>query len=314
MAVFLLTTRLASVGNLRPRILLFFLWIIVPNVSEIDSLNNTQWMLAALGIAILLSSPPMTVLWRIFDLLSISLISLTGPFCILLFPLAVAWWILRRKNWILVLASILAAGFLVQALTLSHSLNTCTPKDIFSPLLLRLLAGQIFMFGTLNGGNILPHATLETQGVTVLATLVVVAGLSIAVYTLMKAPLELKLFIVFAGLVTVSAIRRLHCLPGWDWSSMMTVDYAIRYWFVPRLAVLATLVWMIGRERPMWARSASAIAILLLTSSAIRHWQYSATPYQDFRRYASDFEHTAKGTQFSIPVNPPGWRIILVKH
>lgn len=314
MAVFLLTTRLASVANLPSRMLLFFLWIILPNVSEIDSLNNTQWMLAVLGMAILLSSPPTTASWRIFDLLSISIISLTGPFCILLFPLAVTWWILRRNNWTLLLASIFAAGFFVQVLTLSHSSNSCTPKDIVNPLLLRLFAGQIFMFGTLNGGNILPHATLEMQSVTVLATLIVVAGSSIAVYTLMKGPVELKVFVVFAGLVIVSAIRRLHCLPGWDWPSMMTVDYAIRYWFVPRLVVLATLVWMTGRDRPKWARAASAMAILLLTSFAIRHWQYSASSYQDFRRYASDFEHTAKGTQFSIPVNPPGWRIILVKH
>jgi hypothetical protein len=313
MAGYLLTKRLAHIANLQSRMLLCALWVILPNAGEIDSLNNTQWMLAALAVAVLVSSPPKTITWKVFDLISIGLISVTGPFCVLLFPLAIAWWIIRRSNWTIVLACIFAAGSCVQLLTLRHALSPCTPREILNPLLTRLSAGQIFLFGTLNGGNILPHATINTPSVTPLAIFITLAGVGMTAYALRKAPAELKLFIAFAVLVFAASIRRLHCDPGWDWQSMMTVGYAIRYWYIPRLAVLAIFVWIIGQQRPIWGRSAAA-AILLIAASAFAHWRYPAWPYQNFRRYAIAFEQAPKGTPISIPVNPPGWKIILVKR
>ena len=314
MAVFTLTTRLAHVANLQSRMLLCVLWVILPNVGEVDSLNNTQWMLAALGITILLSSTPRTIWWKVFDIVSIALISVTGPFCVLLLPVAVVWWLIRRNEWTLVAVCIFAAGSCVQLVTLRQSLNPCRPREIVSPLLARLSAGQIFLFGTLNGGNILPHATINTSTVTSLAILIVLLGTSMTAYALLKGPAELKLFIAFAGLVFAASLRRLHCDPGWDWQSMMDPGYAIRYWYIPRLAVCAILVWMVGHRQPTWLRSTAAIAILLVSVSAFAHWRYPAWPYQDFRRYAASFEHAAKGTQITIPVNPPGWKITLVKH
>lgn len=314
MAWFLLTTRLAYAASLQLRMLLCILWIIVPNVDEVISLNESQWMLAALALAILLSSTPGTTRWRAFDVISIALISVTGPFCILLLPIAIVWWVIRRIKWTVVLACGLAAGCCIQLVTLHHNLNPCAPREMLNPLLARLSAGQVFLFGTLNGGNILPHATIATASVTSTAILILVAGLSAAVYAYLKGSLELKLFITFAALVFAAAIWRLRCDPVWDWQSLMTVDYAIRYWYIPRLAVCAILVWMIGRQRPLWIRGAAATAILLLAASAFSQWRYSAWPYQDFGRYASAFEHAAKGTQMSIPVNPPGWKIILVKR
>jgi len=56
------------------------------------------------------------------------------------------------------------------------------------------------------------------------------------------------------------------------------------------------------------------VAIFLLAGSAFSGWRYPAWPDQDFPKYAHAFEHVPAGTQFSIPVNPPGWKIILVKH
>jgi hypothetical protein len=185
---------------------------------------------------------------------------------------------------------------------------------MFNALLVRLTAGQIFLFGTLNGGNILPHATLTTPGVTTLAALFVIAGVTVVIYAMVSSPLELKFFIAFAALVFAAAVRRLHCDSGWDWASMMTTGYAIRYWYVPRLAALAILVWMIERRQPIWIRALAGAAILLVTASSFRHWQYQPWPYQDFRRNARSFERATKGTQISIPVNPPGWKIILIKH
>jgi hypothetical protein len=294
--------------------LLCFLCVAIPNCSEIDSLNDTQWMLAALAVGVLVSSVPQTTAWRIFDVTAMSLISVTGPFSILLVPLAIVLWLIRRARWTLVLTLLLATGALIQLVVLSHAMNTCKPREIFDPLLIKLSAGQIFLFGTLNGGNLLSHTTLAASDVIALAALVIMGGTSLLVYALLKGPLELKLFACFAGLVLVAAFRRLHCDSGWDWQSLMSVSYATRYWYIPRLAVLALLVWTTGARRPAWIRFAAATAILLVIGSAFAHWRYPAWPDQNFPKYAHAFERVPAGTQFSIPVNPPGWKIILIKH
>src|SRR6185437_10512827 len=314
MAGFLLTSRLAHVASLQARTMLCVLCIAIPNCSEIDSLNDTQWMLAALAFAVLVSTAPKTTAWRVFDVVSISLISVTGPFSVLLLPFAVVFWAIRRTRWTVLLSCLLAAGASIQILTLAHAMNTCRPREILDLLLIKLSAGQIFLFGTLNGGNILTAPSVQPVETMALATFVLIAGISLAIYALLNAPLELKLFVCFAALVLAAALRRLHCDSGWDWQSLMSVSYATRYWYIPRLAVLAVLVWMVGGARPMWLRAAGIVAIFLLAGSAFSGWRYPAWPDQDFPKYAHAFEHVPAGTQFSIPVNPPGWKIILVKH
>ncbi len=314
LASFLLTSRLAHLASLPIRTLLCFLWIAVPNCAEIETLNNTQWMLAVLGALVLLSAAPKTLPWKIFDVVSIALISVTGPFCLLLFPIACILWIIRRSRWTAVLTPIVGLGCCAQLFTLSHFLKACTPVHVLTPLGIRVLAGQVFLFGTMDGGNIIPHASLQSLGAAELATVIVIAGVLMGAYALVKAPLELKLFVAFGGLVCLAVIRRLHCDRGWDWQSMMNIFYAVRYWYIPRLAVLAIFVWLLGRARPLWIRAFGYAAVLSLSIAAVAHWQYPAQPNLDFPRYARAFNQVPPGTTVTIPVNPGGWTLTLVKH
>ncbi len=314
MGGFLLTSRLAHIAPLSARCILCFLWIAVPNCAEIDTLNNTQWMLAVLGVLVLFSKAPATPGWIAFDLVSISLISVTGPFCILLLPIAILLCLLRWARWTMVLTVLLVLGSLIQSITLSHFLNPCSPVPVLKPILFRVLGGQLFLFGTLYGGKIMPDASLQSTGAAGLGMLVVIIGVCIVGYALFRAPLELKLFTLFGCAVCVAVIRRLHCDPHWDWGSLMNVFYAIRYWYIPRLALLAIFVWMLGKARPHWIRTATAVAIVLIAGCAMQDWQYPALPDLHFSRYAKEFERTRPGTTLTIPVNPAGWKIALTKH
>jgi hypothetical protein len=310
----LLTNRFLGLGNLQARILLSFLWIAIPNCAEIYTLNNTQWILAVLGILILLCGAPRNKREMAFDLVIISLLSLTGPFCILMSPIGWLLWLLRRQRWSLILASLISAGAIVQSWTLLHFLDVCTPVSVMDPLGMKVLAGQVFLLGTLNGGYIIASTSLNSLGAAELATVVVIAGIVIVCYATIRGPLELRLFIGYACAVCLAAIRRLHCDSGWDWESMMNVYYAVRYWYIPRLAVLSILVWMLGPMRTAAIRVSAALAIVLIVAASFSHWQY--TPWQDlhFLQYARVFDSSPKGSRMTIPVNPVGWSLTLVKR
>jgi len=177
-----------------------------------------------------------------------------------------------------------------------------------------VLAGQLFLFGTINGGKIVASAPLQSAGAAELGALLVALGLCVVAYVFLRAPLELKLFTLFGCAVGVAVIRRLHCDPHWDWESLANVFYAIRYWYIERLVLLAIFVWMIGRKRPTWIRAATGVVIVLIAVSAARNWQYPPLPDLHFGRYAREFQAAPRGTSFSIPINPIGWSLTLVKH
>lgn len=314
LAGFLLSDRLGHIGGLGARALLCFLCVAIPNSAEVESLNNTQWLLAVLCLLILFSAAPNRWAGRAVDLIAVALISVTGPFCLLLLPIALVLWWSRRWLWTAVLTSILGAGCAIQLFTLANSLPACRPMDILNPLGIRILAGQIFLFGALDGGSVLPHAGLQSTAALELAGLVFFAGVVMTGYALWKGPTELKLFVVFAGLVGVSVVRRLHCDSGWNWLSLMNTGFAVRYWYIPRLAVLAVLVWLIGCSRPLWVRTLGAVAIMAISLFAVTHWQYAPAPDYHWHYYAHLVERSPRGTTVWIPVNPPGWQFFLVSR
>jgi len=299
---------LANVAGLNARLLLAFLCIALPNSAEVESLNNTQWMLAVLCLLILFGSPPKSAAAKAFDIAAVGLISVTGPFCLLLLPIACLLWWFQRVRWTALLACIIGVGCGIQLFTLAHALPPCRPMDVLNPLGIQILSGQIFLFGALHGGTLVPNPS-EAMDIEIL---VLALGLLTAIYAFWKGARELKLFLLFAFLICVSIGRRLHCDTGWSWQSLMSPDFAVRYWYIPRLAFLAVLVWLIGRARPQWVRIAGAAAVIALSLFAVTHWRYSTWPDYHWRYYAHLVERSPRGTTVWIPVNPPGWKFFLV--
>jgi hypothetical protein len=270
--------------------------------------------LAILGVLILISSAPTNLRSKVFDAVCLALISLTGPFCLLLAPAAVVCWWFRRSRWSIVLTSIVVAGCCVQVVTLAHYLPTCTPVNLLNPLTIRILAGQLFLFGTVNGGAIIANAPIGSTFAVEVGAVIVVTGLALVAYACWRGSQELRIFVLFGALVFLAIARRLHCDTGWNWPNMMVREFAVRYWYVPRLAVLAALASLIARKQPLWIRVFGAAALLAITIASLAHWQYPALPNFDWPRYAKRVEQSPPGTVINIPVNPPGWHLSLVKH
>ncbi len=310
---FFLSSRFASVGTLPTRLLLGFLYLAVPNSFDVNAnITNVQWHLALLMCLVVIAEPATSLWWRCFDVSLIVLGSLSGPFAILLWPLAaVAWGWKRREKWTLVLLLTLAGGALLQVIALLRTGSAARVQGGLgaSPVLFaKILASQIFV-GALVGRNNLPYR----HSYTLHAVLITVAGMAALAYALLRARWELKLFVVFASVILAAALLNPMADPP-KWPALLTA-WGVRYWLLPMVAFVATLLWMAaGNRNPRTVRFIAVAALLLMSVGIVREWRYPAFVDLHFGAYARQFSDLPKGSSLDIPLNPTGWSMTLTKR
>ncbi len=315
------------------RLLACFLYLALPNTFEIDAnVTNVQWHLALLACLLLLARPARSRGWKVFDAAVLVLTSFSSPMGILLVPVAAVLWWKRRNTWSAATLALLSPGAVVQVLTvLLHWQSRQTPHSN--------LAGETILNGGANGANVVRFAAIMGRQVFLssllgvntqnwllrlddLHTLEAIAaaiGFAFLLYGLCSGPIELKLFILFAlavltlGLVSPLAGPPDH--PQWYW--LCTPGCGNRYYFLPMLAFLASLLWVASRAATASAlrslRGFAIVLLLLLPIGIYRDWHYPPYVNFDFHEYAERFERVPSGTKVIIPTNPD-WLMELPKH
>jgi hypothetical protein len=309
---FFLSSRFASLATLPSRLLLGFLYLVLPNSFEVNAnITNVQWHLALLLCLVVLAEPASALWWRWFDVSVIVLGSLTGPFAIMLWPLAaVAWGWKRRGTWTLALLSILAAGGLLQLIALVRTGDAARVQGGLgaSPLLFaKILSSQVFL-AALVGRNNLPYR----HSYALHAVLICVAGIAVLVYALLRSRWELKLFLAFTGMILAASLLNPMAAPP-KWPALLTA-WGVRYWLLPALAFVVALLWMAGKHNPRALRFTAMAALLLMTVGIVREWRYPRYVDLHFGAYARQFSDLPRGASLAIPLNPPGWSMTLVKR
>jgi hypothetical protein len=308
----LLSSRLSRAGSIPARLFLAGLYLALPNTEEVLAIfPNSQWLLALLCFMVIVSPEGRSWAWRCFDILIVGLCSLTGPFVIVLAPIsAVISW-KRRPRWGLVLTIVLSAGALVQgiAILVSHfsraQILGATPALFF-----KIVADQIFL-GALLGMN---GFCLNSVGGAIVVTAV---GLIPVLYSLSKGPLEIKLLIIFAAVMFAACLISPN-MGLWSnvpaWQTLQLPRAGVRYWFLPMLTFVTTLVCALRAKSPEPLRLLAGLCLLLMWFGIVKDWRYPAFQDMHFSGYAEQFEAARPGTEFVIPINPPGWSMRLVKR
>jgi hypothetical protein len=252
------------------------------------------------------------------DVIVLILISIESPIGILLVPFAIAAWWMHRNRWAAILCAILAPGALAQAAIVLTSHSRQLGKIGASPAgLVTILGRQVFLAPLLGTRAVLHFALrYSPRSCFLLETVALLAGLMILFYALSHAPAELRLFIAFSFLVlAVSLARPLAGTPDqpqWQW--MRFPGTANRYYFLPILAFLSSLLWVVDDAKSR-AMRVFCISLLVLLPLAIRRdWRYPPFVDMQFSRYASAFQAAPSGATFIIPINPPPWKMALTKH
>jgi hypothetical protein len=301
----LLSSRCSGWGSLQSRAALSLIYVALPNSQEIHVLvTNVQWHLALLSCILVLASVPKSAAWRAFDITIFALGGLTGPFSVLLLPVAMFFLWLKRDVWRWVPIGILTLTAIVQVIVLltAYSSRPNAPPRATWELLVRILGGQVYL-GALIGPN-----WLSILGSLAFLSCVAAVGTAVFVYSWALSHCEARLFGLFAMIVFAASLWS----PTDGWKVLAGAP-GIRYWFFPMLAFSWSLVWSLaGRGSTRLSRVVSGALLIVMCFGVLRDWEYPAFVDLHFSGYVNELKSAAPGTSVVIPENPPGWFIKLV--
>lgn len=308
----LLSARSSAWGSLRFRALLAGIFIALPIYGEIGAIMTcAQWFLALSAFLLVVASKSRSLVGQLLDLSILTLCGLTGPFCIVLMPIAIflAWRRGGPRPGLSVVA--LTAPSVVQV----GALLMKDPNVRFYPVLgaspaffLNLIASKVYI-GTLLGRNAL--AIQPGFWASIFLLVAFVGGTAILVACFLKASCEMKLFILSANLLLAASIfsPMAGVRAGYStWQVLAFMD-ASRYWFFPMLAFAWAILWCIQSRLP-FARAVSVILLCVMCFGIVREWRQPVLRGMHFADDAKRFEAAPAGTTITIPEGTPGWNLL----
>lgn len=310
------------IPDVKTRLFLGFLYLALPNSWEINAgpLHGKTY-LSLLTFMILSASPGSHPMWLLFDTGIILLSGLSGPFCIPLALLSAIFWLHRCDKRSLVFFILLGICAIIQGTVLMtgpgrpQRLLGATPK-----LFVEILATQVFLGAMLGYKGLLLVSQKVLELISHFSTLYnlfmiifSILGFVSLIHTLLRVSLELRLFVLYALLLFVAALLFPLGKPNDpQWPLLLIPGVGGRHWFIPILAFVSVLVWLLRRSGLSKALAVGAFSIMII--GIILDWQHPAFTDFHFKEHAHRFESTPIGTQATIPINPPGWSMVLTKH
>jgi hypothetical protein len=305
----LLSPQLRNWAPLPTRLLLAATYVAMPNTREILIVaTNTQWHLALAAVLLALAGSPRTWLGRCFAIAIVLIAAFSGPFCIVLAPIALLFWWLRRQPWSLLISSLAGIVACIQiALLLHNTLRVHTVLGVRLEPLLRMVGGNIV------AGALFGSYALASKLPMILLVAAAFVGMSIYFYCLRFANLEWKLFLIYcAALYAASLSSPLigGSKPLWD---LLVGDVSARYWFFPMLAFVWSAVWcaLYGRDRLF--KIVGAGIVLCMTFGVVHDWKYRALADDHFVVFVQRMRDAQPGDHVVFPIVPDGWQMELVK-
>lgn len=294
-------------------ILLSLLYIAVPNSMEVyTNLTNIQWHLGIAAFLVLIAEKNQRLVWRIFDTGVLLITGFSGPLVIFLLPFAVfIWWRHKalhhlRRVYLLGALSVLQLIYIF-IIDMTPRVGSVVAGDPFD--LVKMIVGQVFTGGLLGQ----QYVNLAYGHNKTLVGLLLI-GLGLMLYAFIKGPMWLKLLHTYGAMLIVGMLVSLRPVEGFDaWQGLTNPGGGQRYWYIPILIWLATLIWLAGRATlPIVKGAAISLLLLLVLVGIPRSWSIVPFPYLDFRAHALQFEQAPSGTMIRIPINP-GWDMTLHK-
>ena len=308
-----LSSRYRFVGSVPVRAVAALVYLALPSTGEVfANVATIKAYMPILALLVIFAIPDRRTGWRIFDIAVLALFSVTGPTVVLLFPaIALLWW-LRRQRWVM---AALAPGAVAQGIviiTTMHKMRThvTAPLGATPSLLLEILSRQVFLAPVL-GVKTMPPTT--GSGYLAFSVLTTLLGVATIINCALRAALELKLFLLCAAVLTTASLVFPLCsttVP--QWQVMVMPGACNRYWLIPMLAFLTSVAWMAWTQRS-WQRGAAVIVLLIMLIGIRRDWRHGSYPDQHFARQARFFDQVPRGTVMSFAIEPPGWKMRLVK-
>ena len=189
------------------RLLMAFLILAVPTSAEVHAnATNSMAFLALLAFLVLVAAPPDTKAGRVFDVAVLCLGGATGAFAVFLLPVAVLMYWIRRRRWSAVLLGIECSAAIVQAVAIVETAagtRSSQPLGATPMLLFRIVGGQVIVSPLLGMKFLIVRPAIAN----LVCAVAFCGALLLLVYVVCRAPLELRLFMVFTVTLLAAALR-----------------------------------------------------------------------------------------------------------
>jgi len=317
-ALFLWSTRFDRlIPSRRTRLFLIGAYLLLPNSAEIfANVTNIQSYLALLSALILISETPNTKNGRVFNIVALTLSGLSGPFVFMLLPIAVIRYIKQHEPKYRHVLWPLIGTFIVQAtsliLTVSQS-RFHTPLGANLPLFIQIVTGQIFIAGLVGQTG---YASIVRHGlmIPIIFYPIFTIGCILIAYSFWKAELGFKMFWLFSGFVLAASLilpAASNTIP--QWQIMVTPGLAGRYWFIPIIAWISLIFWMVQGRNKKLIRTIGLFGLTFLAIGIILDFHIPAWTNHNFPNQVRMFSTVPVGTNFIFQLEPTGWIMNLHK-
>ncbi|MBC1312189.1 hypothetical protein GNE88_14280, partial [Trichormus variabilis PNB] len=253
---FLISSRFSKlIPKLNHRIALSLLYLALPGCYEINAnLTNAQWHLALLVFMAMIAQS-LQLLLNLFDVILIFVGGLTGPFAIIMIPAILFFGIYKKKNnirinklfytkfWVLTATAIIQILIIFTDKRGQERINGLDASflslDSVSTIA-KILINHLFLISIL-GTKMTDHLVknFPLYLYIIVGILALIVGTTIIVYVLMRSPLELRSFFVFAALIPFTVL--LSEFPNIN--DFALVGFGGRYWFNLTLAFCVGILW-----------------------------------------------------------------------
>jgi hypothetical protein len=286
-------------------------YLLMPNSELSGNLTNTQWHLAVLALLVVLATPPRSRWGKAFDVSALVLASLSGPYALLLLPMAAFVFRRRMDRWRRIELGLLLGTALVQVgfLVATHSTPRSTVALGASPAnFVLIIANQVLMrFAPIS----LTHgALLLAVALTAGVFLFLAAGFR-------HGATPLRCLIVFAVGVALSGLLIPYGHVSGNrtvWDIVATGSGESRYFFLLSVALVGCAFTLLrGWQLPRLRVTAGAAAVFaVVVAGAVSEWRYVPLADEHLARYQAVLDSAAPGTVVTIPIDPAGWHIELI--
>lgn len=330
--VFLLSDRFAWVVPGRAqRLGLAALVLTAPNLMEVHvNVTNSHVHLAFLAFLVLLAAPRTSRAWRAFDVGVLVLSGVSGPFCVLLWPVAGLCWWRRRDRWSAIRLACVLGAALLQIAVMSPGIvlpgtgahRGMASRRLRGPLgasignLLEIFGGQIVV-GGLTG--VRTYARLYAGAFAAhpwLPGLIGVAGIAfVARAAWVTSSFALRLLLLFGALHLAAGLASPIIISDAPlWELLQLPGAGQRYYYTMTIAFLATVVWTLAADPRVAIRVVAGGGFVLLVLVGIPgDLRIPPRADFDFPAQAERLAWSPPGTIVELRTPPDPFRMVLIR-
>lgn len=204
----LFTKRLEHIcPNLIIRLFAASFILLVPGTQEVHgNVTSAHWFLSPIALLLILADSPKSYFVKLCDLVIVCVAGLSGPFSIIIAPLALLWVYIQRHslslhNKLLVAAIFFMASIQASSVYLSSDVRSQTELGASISIFAKFMASRAFgpvFFGTKTSDNIWENAAL--------IFIVFSFGMALLIYGFYRAKPSIRIVLIYGVLVLAAAL------------------------------------------------------------------------------------------------------------